>query len=143
MILFCDTSALAKLYLQEAHSEVVRQLAIDSTAIAVSRITWVEMLSALARRQREQAADTEALALARVRLSEDWPAYIKVDVNQSVLNTAGTFAGNFGLRAYDSVQLASAVALAASVEGVGFSSFDLRLNRAAQALGLLLVPSAS
>lgn len=143
MILFCDTSALAKLYLQEAHSEVVRQLAIDSTAIAVSRITWVEMLSALARRQREQAADTEMLELARVRLSEDWPAYIKVDLNQSVLNTAGTFAGNFGLRAYDSVQLASAVALAASVDGVGFSSFDLRLNRAALALGLLLVPSAS
>jgi hypothetical protein len=60
-----------------------------------------------------------------------------------VLNTAGTFAGNFGLRAYDSVQLATSVALAASVEGVGFSSFDLRLNRAAQALGLPLGPSAS
>jgi predicted nucleic acid-binding protein len=74
---------------------------------------------------------------------EDWPSFVKLNVSQSVLNTAGTFAGNFGLRAYDSVQLATSVALAASVEGVGFSSFDLRLNRAAQALGLPLGPSAS
>ena len=133
----------AVLYLQQAHSEEVRRLVIHSTAIAVSRITWVEMLSALARRQREHAADTDILDQARARQSEDWPTYVKLDVSQSVLNTAGTFAGNFALRAHDSVQLASAVALAASVEGVGFSCFDLRLNSAAQALGLLLAPSTS
>lgn len=143
MILFCDTSTLAKLYLHEVHSEAIRQIATDSTAIAVSRITWVEMLSALARRERERSVDARALELARGRLSEDWPDFIKVDVGQAVLNTAGTFAGAFALRAYDSVQLASALTLSAAVEGVGFSSFDLRLNRAAQTLGLLLVPSPS
>ena len=39
MILFCDTSALVKLYVQEEFSDEVRALADKARAIAVSRIS--------------------------------------------------------------------------------------------------------
>ena len=38
MILFCDTYALVKLYLQEKGSELMLEVARESTVIAVCRI---------------------------------------------------------------------------------------------------------
>ncbi len=53
MILFCDTSALVKLYIQEEFSVEVCAKAEKATAIAVSRISWAETMATLARRVRE------------------------------------------------------------------------------------------
>ena len=50
MILYCDTSALVKLYLTEVGSaEVARHLA-ESEGLAVCRIAWAEAHAAFARR---------------------------------------------------------------------------------------------
>ena len=42
MILFCDTSALVKLYLVEAGSDAVKALVAEAEAVAVCRIAWAE-----------------------------------------------------------------------------------------------------
>lgn len=138
MILFCDTSALAKLYVEEEHGAVVARAAAEAEAIAVSRIAWVEMMSALGRREREVPADASALAIARQRLREDWPDYLKIDVDQALAELAGELAETFALRAYDSVQLASARRLRAEAGArpTLFACFDRRLANAARLLGL-------
>ncbi len=137
MILFCDTSALVKLYIAEAESEALRSLAEQADALAVSRIAWAEMMAALARRVREVPADTAAIDLIRERLRIDWPSYLVVEVTQSLVEQAGEYADVFALRGYDSVQLASAHLLqSASGEHVRFACFDTRLTKAATTLGM-------
>ena len=54
MILFCDTSALMKLLVDEARSEQLRQISTTVDAIGVCRISWAESMAALARLQREE-----------------------------------------------------------------------------------------
>ena len=61
MILFCDTSALVKLYVRKDSTEDILALANSATAIAVCRIAWAETMAALARRARETPSDTEGI----------------------------------------------------------------------------------
>lgn len=137
MILFCDTSALVKLYIAEEDSEALRVHAGQARVLAVSRIAWAEMMAALARRAREIPADGAAIGEVRERLRMDWPSYMTVEITQALVEQAGDYADIFALRGYDSVQLASAQLLQGAVgEAVNFGCFDTRLRRAAAALGM-------
>ena len=134
---YCDTSALMKLYVQEEHSETMRQVCARSDTVFVSDMTWVEMRSALALRVRTNQtsrADAE-LALAKLRL--EWPSYQALALDESVFEAAGNHTEAFELRAYDSVQLACAQRLNISLSGqMTFCCFDKQLNTAARVLGM-------
>lgn len=137
MILFCDTSALVKLYIAESESTQMAQAALGATTIAVCRIAWVEMMSAFARRVREQPVVSDAVAEARRHFTEDWSQLVVTDVTQQIVELAGEYAEAFALRAYDSVQLASVQALHRQLPGeVRFACFDSRLVKAARVLGI-------
>lgn len=138
MILFCDTSALVKLYILEDSSREMQALAGAASAIAVCRIAWAEIMAALARRAREIPNDAEAIEVVRKRLRTDWPRYAVVEVTQSLVELAGEYADTFALRGYDGVQLAAARTLQEKVgEEVQFACFDTRLGKAARVLGML------
>ena len=137
VIAFFDTSALVKLYIDEAHSEATRRLLAEIRIAAVCRIAWAEAHAAFSRRARERPEDRAALDLARRQLTEDWPHFLVVDATQAVVARAADYADLFALRAYDSVQLAAAhETLIGSGEAVQFACFDHRLNKAAAVLGL-------
>ena len=113
MTLFCDTSALIKLLIEEPDSERMLCAATSAEWIAVCRITW--------------AAATAAMA----------SALVIVEVHQPLVEAAGRLADAFALRGYDSVQLAAAQQLQSSMEQpVTFACFDRRLNQAAHLLQL-------
>ena len=137
MILFCDTSALVKLYILEDSSRDMQALAGAASAIAVCRIAWAEMMAALARRVREFPNDTDAIEVVRKRLRTDWPRYVVVEVTQALVELAGEYADTFALRGYDSVQLAAARTLQdLAGEEIQFACFDSRLGKAARMLGM-------
>ena len=52
MLLYLDSSALVKRYIDEAHSEAVARLLDETVAIATSAISRVEVGAALARAAR-------------------------------------------------------------------------------------------
>lgn len=136
-ILFCDSSALVKLYVHEEGSDAAGAHAAAADLLAVSRIAWVEVLSAFARRAREQPADSSGIDVARNRLGVDWPHYLVLEVTQELVQLAGEFAEAFALRAYDAVQLASVTLLHRQAPGeVRFSCYDSRLMKAAAVLGV-------
>ncbi len=138
MILFCDTSALVKLYVQEDSSGVMQALAKSASTIAVCRIAWAEAMAALARRSRENPADAEVIEAVRTRLRNDWHRYAIVEVTQPLVELAGDYADTFALRGYDSIQLAAARILqAATSEELQFACFDARLKKSAKVLGML------
>lgn len=137
MILYCDTSALVKMYIAEVHSELISAQLNRIEAVAVCRIAWAEAHAAFARRAREVFTDAETIELAKAALASDWPDFVIVEVNQNLVELAGEYADTFALRGYDSVQLAAAhQVLRISGSPVLFASFDLRLNKAAKALGM-------
>ncbi len=137
MILFCDTSALIKLYIVEEGSETLKQLVQETEAVAVSRIAWAEAHAALSRRAREVPADNTIIDQAKMALAKDWPHFLVLDINQSLVERAGEYADLFALRGYDSVQLASAFDTGRiSQLPIFFACFDTRLNKAAKLLGM-------
>lgn len=141
MILFCDTSALMKLLVDEDQSDQMRQVSTTVEAIGVCRISWAETMAALSRRQREDPISTEDLEQARQHLIQCWHSFTIVEVSQPLVETAGRFADVFALRGYDSVQLAAAHELHVNTEqNVLFASYDRRLNQAAQLLQLGVLP---
>jgi uncharacterized protein len=142
LILFCDTSALVKLYIREEATEAMLELAETASAVAVCRIAWAETMAALARRVRECPADADEIDMAREHLRADWCDYGIVEVTQSVVELAGDYADAFALRGYDSVQLAAARTLHdIGHESVQFACFDRRLRQAARMLGLSVPPT--
>ena len=143
MILFCDTSALVKLYVQEEGSELVLEVAREATVIAVCRIAWVETMSTFAQRNREAPEETLLLNQVRGRFQQDWESFATVEVTQQLVEQAGEYAEIFALRAYDSIQLAAAQTLQQGDSGkASFACFDQRLQKVAHLLGLFPITFA-
>lgn len=137
MILFCDTSALLKLYIAEAYSEAVKAWAAEAEAVAVCRIAWAEAHAALSRRAREVPEDVLVIEQAKVALAQDWPRYLVMEADQMLVERAGNYADTFALRGYDSIQLAAAFETGRiSQSPICFACFDVRLNKAASVLGM-------
>lgn len=62
MILFCDTSALIKLYIAEEGSDALKMQLSLTEAVAVCRIAWAEAYAVLSRRAREVPQDARLRA---------------------------------------------------------------------------------
>ena len=141
MILFCDTSALLKLFIDEQGSESMINARSSSKGIAVCRITWAESMAALAQRTRFKGTNQSRLAQARSMFEQAWPGFVIADITQPLVERAGVFAEAFALRGYDSVQLAAAHQLHEQFAlPLTFACFDRRLNQAAKLLQLEVLP---
>jgi len=141
VILFCDTSALIKLLVDEAQSDQLRQISSTVGAIGVCRISWAEAMAVLARLRRDDPVNDDDLEQARQHLIQAWQSFTIVEVSQPLVETAGRFADVFALRGYDSVQLAAAHELHSNAQQtVLFACYDRRLNQAAQLLQLEVLP---
>jgi predicted nucleic acid-binding protein len=137
VILFCDTSALVKLYVAEAYSEEVLDLYKKASLVVVSRVTYAEAMAGLSRRSRESPVDRIKIEALKETLKKDWPAFGIVELTQSIVELAATYADLFALRGFDSIQLASAKALQMkATDPVHFSCFDQRLAQASAVLGM-------
>ena len=140
MTLYLDTSSLVKLYVTEPGTEAVRELLDGATIVATSVISYAETRAALARLRREGSLRPSAFTSIKRSFDQDWPSYLALDVTMAICRVAGDLAERFRLRGYDSVHLASFVEVA-RLAGPGetrFSSFDDRLNGAAQTVARTL-----
>jgi uncharacterized protein len=143
---FLDSSALIKRYVREDGSAWIKNITNPAALnpLMVARITWVEVLSGFARLQREGIFTTTVLADTINDFYYDWDIqYQVVELDWSLTQVAGQLVQKHPLRAYDSVQLATALKLQATfarftnVQFV-FVSADRRLLTVAQAVGLLI-----
>ena len=137
MILFCDTSALLKLFVDEIGSDSMAKARSDSEAIAVCRISWAESMAAFAQRSRVKGANQAGLAQAKSLFENTWSNFVISEVTQPLVEKAGMYAEAFALRGYDNVQLAAAHNLHEQfVLPLTFACFDRRLSQAAALLQL-------
>lgn len=95
----------------------------DGVLVLTSKLTMVEVWSALARRRREASISTEHHADALDAFREDsLLRYRFVEFEEPVYELAGQLLESHSLRAYDAVQLASAL-----VAGRALTEADLPL----------------
>jgi predicted nucleic acid-binding protein len=125
-----------KRYVREAGSERVRGWLAAGTA-ATSRLTEVEVASALTRRWREGSFGTAERDRALTALVADLGSLTIVELAPLVTSRARRLLERHPLRVGDAVQLASCLVLRDATGGpVAFAAFDDRLSQAARAEGL-------
>jgi uncharacterized protein len=143
---FADSSALVKLYADEESYEAIRRL----EALAIAQISRVEVPAAVWRkhRLRELAADDARILTAEFEADyfgteDEPPRFAPVLITGPVLDHAARLCAAHGLRAYDGVQLSSALSSrGADPDCTEFAAFDHLLRTAAASEGFALVPRA-
>ncbi|MCK4410774.1 type II toxin-antitoxin system VapC family toxin, partial [Candidatus Bipolaricaulota bacterium] len=134
MILYLDTSALVKLYIEEAGSQEVKAMAKRARIVSSSRVAYVEARAGIARKHREGELSKEEYAQLIKDLKQDWDNYFIVEVSESVAKLGGELTGKHPLRGFDAIHLASALLLRNRTRlEVSFSCFDEGLKAAAEA----------
>ena len=130
---------MAKRYVQEAGSAGVRRQ-LRTGRIATSRLSAIEVASALARREREGAFQAAERDRALKRLNADLAAWILLELTAELSADAQMLLIRHSLRSGDAVQLASCLYLQRETgERISFAAFDDRLATAARAEGLTLI----
>jgi predicted nucleic acid-binding protein len=142
---YLDTSALIKHYVAESGSAWLDSVVFEAEDVLIltSRLTIVEVWSALARRRREASISAQHHVDALNAFREDGLIrYLFIEFEPPVIEAAGQLLEQHPLRAYDSVQLASALVAGqtlvdAALPQPTFLSADGSLLTFAQAEGLL------
>jgi predicted nucleic acid-binding protein len=141
MMLYVDTSALVKLYVDESMSHELAVAVDEAEAIATSLLAYTETRAAFARARREARLSAHAYRQCVEMFAEDWTRYITVEVTDRLVKMAGDLAAHRALRGYDAVHLASALTLRERVSSeVRFLAFDRALMVAARREALHLHP---
>jgi len=142
MNLYVDTSALIKRYVRETGSEQVVAHFGQFPIIGTSALTQAEMASAMSKAVRLGWVDESEISLAWQDFLSHWPAYTRLPVSTGIIERAASMAWRHGLRAYDSVHLASALTWKDMVgDEVTFACYDQNLLKAAQQEGLQIWPT--
>lgn len=142
MILYLDTSALVKLYVDEVHSAFVRNAASRASARVTHDIAYVECCAAFARRRRDGSLAPGDHARCRRQLDRDWERFSVIAVTAELIRRAAVLVENHAVRAYDSIHLAAAEAAGNLARGRAefrFAAFDARLLEVARSNALALL----
>jgi uncharacterized protein len=141
VIVYIDASALVKRYVAERGSTEVIKLIAGADIVATSLVSRAEVSAALARALHLRVLDHDGAWRARRRFSREWLDFARVPVSEVLVSWAESLAWDYGLRGYDSVQLASALTWQQLIgQDVVLATFDRQLWEAAPGAGLQAWP---
>lgn len=135
---FYDSSAFTKLFISEHGSSFVRSRYVAADIRVVSRLAQTEVLSAIARLNREGALTDTHADSARSALRTQVSSCQVIHSDESVNAAAEVLIEQHTLRTLDALQLASALAMSQRQQTY-FVAADRRLLIAAKTVGLDLV----
>lgn len=141
-MIFWDSSAIVPLVVAESTTRRMLEHVSNDPDLLVWWGSYVECVSALARRERENLVDAKSLteALARLKaLSNSWN---EVEASEAVRQTAVRFLRVHPLRGADALQLAAAfVGAGGQPQSLTMLTLDDGLAAAASKEGFVLLPS--
>lgn len=145
-VCYLDTSALLKLFIEEAGSAQVRAAVKSAPALLCSRLGRTEASVSLARMVHLGRLDAAQLPKLLGSLDDYWDESIQeVSISDEVLEQARQLAQRFPLRTYDAIHLASAREARRLLRGVfegeiTLVAFDKNLLGAAKESGFKVAP---
>ena len=134
-MIFIDSSALVKRYVQETGSDAVSRLMNDDLEWAASELARLETCVAICRQGPEGGIGSDA----QRRLAQDWDRFLSVPIDTACLASAQEIGCDHCVRTLDAIHLAAALRLPGPI---GFLSFDQRQSDAAVKLGLEVLPTS-
>jgi predicted nucleic acid-binding protein len=137
-LVYFDSSALVKLVVDEAGSDLAVNLWDGCDAALSSRLAYPEVRAALAASGRNHDLDEDELAAANQSWEEYRAATRPVELTAAVERHAGQLASLHSLRGADAVHLASALAI--GDPELVFAAWDQRLHAGARAVHLRVAP---
>lgn len=137
---YFETSAILKLVVAEHGTDAAEELWDASDLVVTSRLSYPESRAALAAARRARRLTAGQLREAKRALDSHFREIDVIEVTQLVAAKAGDLAEHHGLRGYDAVHLASALAF--DTESVVLATWDRDLARAARAVGFALAGPA-
>jgi len=138
--IYIDASALAKLYFAEPESELLNAHLLGRRDLMVSDLAVTEVVSALGRRQREGLLGMDAIRLAQQTILSHLDSNVlqRVELSSACHRIAERLVVQLQspLRAADALH----IALATSNDCATMLTYDMRMSRAAQTMGLIVHP---
>lgn len=139
-MIYLDSSALIKKYVVEKGTPEVRELFASGEALWTSKVSQAEVWSAFARRRRGGDLTTAQYQTIARSFERDWRAFAVVELSDEVMVMIRNLVERHPLRAFDAIQLASAIWAKRNLgEPVVFVGADELLLRAAEAMALRVV----
>jgi len=137
VILYCDTSALIKRYVEEQGTDAMDSLWLASLRIATSVVAFAETAATFSRKLREGILTEKEYAVALKTFKADFDSFILVTVTPSLNEEIERLVREYPLRGFDAIHLSSALMIKTSGNvPVQFACFDRPLNEAALKEGL-------
>ncbi len=138
MIAYLDASALVKIVLDEADSEVARHVWDSGVSVATSRIAHAELACAVATavrlgRHASRVVEDEIIDGAFLRKRADF-----VEANEELVGSAAAIGARYGLRGMDAIHVASVLGLRAFAPLL--VSWDNSQRHVARAEGIAVYP---
>lgn len=144
-VYFIDTSALVKRYVNEIGSSYILSIFAPSVnnEVFIAAITGVEIIAAIARRQRGGSINSIDAAVLNNQFRSDYQTeYQIVQITENIIRQGMQIAETHALRGYDAVQLAASCAInqlsLANGLSLTFICADNELNIAASIEGLIV-----
>jgi predicted nucleic acid-binding protein len=141
MILYLDTSALAKKYIQEQDSDRVISWMESADLLGTALVTRAEIAATLTRAVKTSRLPERGVHQTLDDFRSDWRHFQRILIDEALVARADALACDYGLRGYDAVHLASGVKWQEALQlPVTFATFDSELREAANKSGLQILP---
>lgn len=141
MILYLDSSALVKCYVEEEGSLDVVRLIQSSEIAGTAILSRAEVVAAIARAARMGNISHEEGRLAIEAFEADWTNVVRIQITEAIIAQAARIAWQKGLRGYDAVHLACAIAWRDALQApIVMVTYDRELWQGAQQEGFELFP---
>ena len=132
MILYLDTSALVKRYVEEVQTDIVIEKWREADEVVTSSVAYAEAMAAFQRKSRETPVVGDLIEQIAHDLREDWNSFIRIPVNDQLNPYIDQAIASHPLRRFDAIHLASAMIMHQKFQSdLLFLCFDQQLNRAA------------
>ena len=138
-LVYFDSSALVKLVIDEAGSDIAAVLWNTCDVALSSRLAYPEVCAALAAAGRNHDLTESEASAAAAEWEVFWASMRPVELTADVERAAGVLAAQQQLRGADAVHLASALALGST--DLTVAVWDRRLHAGAAAVGIAVAPA--
>jgi len=141
LILYFDSSALVKRYVEEQGSSDVLDWMDDSELNGTVLVTRAEVAAAITRAVRRQVVSQEDARQFLELFHKEWRNYTRLPITEALVARADALACEHNLRGYDAVHLAAALTWQELLElPVTLVTYDRELAEAARTLGMAVLP---